>query len=110
MLVLERDDRVKVKNTTGKDIKSGELVKVGNWYGIAYADIHNGEEGILMVRGVFNVPVNDPATELKTGEKLTYSNGKVKKAGNNDVVIGKVFESKPAGKTEVLITLMPELY
>jgi len=121
MLVYEQGNRVRVKNNTGKDITAGTIAKVGNWIGMAYTDIPNGQEGVLVIRGVVEAEVEDPTVEIATGTPLQFNpiNGKVKPKttegpsltqGNNNPVIGKAFETKPAGQAKVLVLLMPELY
>lgn len=42
--------------TAGADIESGELVQVGNLHGVAVTDIANGEEGVIALRGVYELP------------------------------------------------------
>ncbi|SNZ08228.1 Predicted phage recombinase, RecA/RadA family [Persephonella hydrogeniphila] len=114
MLRYERDDRVLVKNTGSSAITANSLVKVGNWVGVAYADIPAGQEGIIMTRGVFELPVADPAVAINSGDPLQYDgNGGVKPYDSADTTnpkIGKAFADKAAGETTVLVTLMPELY
>lgn len=114
MLKYERDDRVLVKNTGTSDITANSLVKIGNWVGVAYADIPAGQEGIIMTRGVFELPVADPTVAITSGDLLQYDgSGGVKPYNSADTAnpkIGKAFADKAAGETTVLVSLMPELY
>lgn len=43
-------------NSTGKDVKSGEPVAVGQFMGVAHGDIPDGGEGVLHTTGVFVLP------------------------------------------------------
>jgi len=114
MLRYDKDDRVLVKNTGSTDITANSLVKIGNWVGVAYTDIPAGDEGIIMIRGVFELPVADPTIEITTGDLLQYDGkNSVKPYDSTDSTnpkIGKAFANKPANETTVLVTLMPELY
>ena len=113
MLVYEEATRVVVKNTLGRDIQPGEIVQIGNWIGMAYAGIPNGEDGVLVIRGVVEAPVSDPTVAIASGEKLQFdSSGKVAPHDSNssNPVIGKAFADKPAGVDKVQVILMPELY
>jgi predicted RecA/RadA family phage recombinase len=114
MLVYEQADRVVVKNNLGRDIQPGEIVQIGNWIGMAYAGILNGEEGVLVIRGVVEAPVSDPTAVISSGEKLQFdpNSGKVSPYDSNssNPVIGKAFVDKPAGVDTVQVVLMPELY
>jgi len=114
MLVYEEATRVVVKNTLGRDIQPGEIVKVGNWIGMAYTGIPDGEDGVLVIRGVVEAIVSDPTVAVASGEKLQFdpSTGKVAPYDSNssNPVIGKAFTDKPAGVEKVQLVLMPELY
>jgi len=114
MLVYEEGERVRVLNNTGSDIQAGQLVKVGNWIGMAYSDIPSGEEGTLIIKGVVQAQAVDPAVEIPTGTPLQFdpSSGKVqpKDPNANLPTVGKAFETKPAGQSTILVLLMPELY
>ena len=114
MLIYEEGKRVRVLNNTGSDIQAGQLVKVGNWIGMAFSDIPNGQEGTLVIKGVVEAQVVDPAVEIPSGTPLQFdpSTGKVqpKDPNANLPVIGKAFETKPMNQSTVLVLLMPELY
>jgi len=114
MLVYEDATRVVVKNTLGRDIQPGEIVQIGNWIGMAYAGIPDGEDGVLVIRGVVEAPVSDPTVAISSGEKLQFdpSTGKVAPHDSNssNPVIGKAFADKPANVDKVQLILMPELY
>lgn len=45
-----------IKFTAGAAITSGMIVKVGSLFGVAVADVANGEEGTLAMKGVFELP------------------------------------------------------
>ncbi len=114
MLIYEEGKRVRVLNNTGSDIQAGQLVKVGNWIGMAFSDIPNGQEGTLVIKGVVEAQAVDPAVEIPSGTPLQFdpSTGKVqpKDPNANLPVIGKAFETKPMNQSTVLVLLMPELY
>ncbi|MEO2069426.1 MAG: DUF2190 family protein [Desulfurobacteriaceae bacterium] len=114
MFRYERDDRVRVINTGTSTLAKDTLAKVGNWIGVPFEDILPGEEGVLIVRGVFDVPVADPSVEIASGTLLQYAgDGKVKPYDSSDDTnpkIGKAFKTKASGEETVYITLMPELY
>ncbi len=114
MLKYDRDDRVLVKNTGSSDITANSLVKIGNWVGVVYTDIPAGEEGIIMTRGVFELPVADSTVTIASGDLLQYDGSSGVKpydsADTTNPKIGKAFANKAAGETTVLVTLMPELY
>jgi len=114
MLVYEDGKRVRVVNNTGSDIPAGALVQLGNWIGMAYSDIPNGEGGILVIKGVVEGQVADPTPEIPGGTLLQFdpSTGKVQPEDPNAnlPVIGKAFETKAAGESTILVLLMPELY
>ncbi len=114
MLIYEESTRVVVKNTLGREIQAGEIVQVGKWIGMAYAGIPDGEEGVLVIRGVVEAPVSDLTAVIESGTKLQFdpSTGKVAPydSSSSTPVIGKAFTDKPAGVDKVQLVLMPELY
>ena len=42
--------------TAAADVKSGDVVVVGDAIGIATGDVDNGEQGILNLTGVYDIP------------------------------------------------------
>lgn len=57
------------KNGTGKDVISGQPVIVGDLIGIAQHDIAVGEDGLLLMMGVFTLP-KDAAGTWQRGVQL----------------------------------------
>lgn len=56
-------------NSTGKDVKSGDPVPVGETVGVAHGDIANESDGVLHMCGVFILPKNGADT-WQRGDKL----------------------------------------
>ena len=109
-MALKEGKRIVFKNETDKTIKGGSLIKAKGFYGIVYKDTEPNKEGVLEIEGVFEVEVSSPDEVINAGDKLTFDNGKVKKATGQAKPIGKAFEDKPAGKKTIKIKLMPSLY
>jgi predicted RecA/RadA family phage recombinase len=57
--------------TAGATITSGQVVAVGNILGVATANIANGAQGEICIRGVFTVPKVSGAV-IAAGESLTW--------------------------------------
>ena len=109
-MALKEGKRIAFKNETDEVIKGGSLVNKKGFYGVVYKDTEPNKEGVIEIEGVFEVAVSNPNEEIKSGDKLTFDNGKVKKATGQAKAIGKAFEDKPAGKETIKIKLMPSLY
>lgn len=59
------------KNTETKTVKSGNLVKIGVFVGIAATDIEPGEIGAVSISGVHLLP-KTPGTAWTAGERLAF--------------------------------------
>lgn len=59
------------KNTETKTVKSGNLVKIGVFVGIAATDIEPGEIGAVSISGVHLLP-KTPGTAWEAGERLAF--------------------------------------
>lgn len=60
-----------IEYTAAADIKSGDVVKMGNILGVALLDIANGATGSVQITGVFTCPKVSGAV-IKAGESLTW--------------------------------------
>ena len=109
-MAIKEGSRITFVNNTEEIIKGGSLINANGFYGVVYKDTKPNEEGVIEIEGVFEVEVDDPTAVINAGDKLTFKDGKVKKATGNATVIGKAFENKPQGKETILIKLMPSLY
>ena len=109
-MALKEGKRIAFKNDTNEVIKGGSLIKKKGFYGIVYKDVEPSKDGVIEIEGVFEVEVSNPDEVINSGDKLTFDNGKVKKATGQAKPIGKAFEDKPAGKETIKIKLMPSLY
>lgn len=58
-------------NTTGADVASGKVVRVGKMLGVTLADIAAGATGSVQITGVFTVPKVSAAV-IAQGENLTW--------------------------------------
>ncbi|MHC1701500.1 MAG: DUF2190 family protein [Humidesulfovibrio sp.] len=52
---IQKGDRLPYTNSSGVDIASGDPVLVGATFGVAVADIADGESGTLDLKGVYEV-------------------------------------------------------
>lgn len=101
-------DTVKVTFTNAAS--AGDLVNVGNWYGVVNTNVDENEEGILCIRGVFRLQKADPSEVIATGDLIEFvSGGKVQKYSTG-TKIGKAYANSASGEDTVDVILMPELY
>ena len=93
-------------NATGTAVKSGDLVPVGDTFGVAAGDIANGETGELCMEGVFQIPaVNNAA--IAQGKPVYYvsSTGKASPTDEDQKFIGLAWDAKAEAGTSVLVKI-----
>uniref|UniRef100_A0A7C6EAD2 DUF2190 family protein n=1 Tax=candidate division WOR-3 bacterium TaxID=2052148 RepID=A0A7C6EAD2_UNCW3 len=104
------DDVKTVKITASAAHVAGDLVHEGNWYGVCVDNIANGDEGMIHIRGVFNLTKQSASQVIATGDLIEFvTGGKVQKFASG-TKIGKAYEASGNGETTVNVILMPELY
>jgi len=99
-----------VKITANEDLAAGDLVHIGNWYGVCVDTIANGEQGMVYVRGAFELTKNAATEVIATGDTIEFvAKNKVQKH-DQEVKIGKAYEASGNTAATVIVVLMPELY
>lgn len=95
-------------NSTGKDVKSGDPVAVGQFMGVAHGDIPDGGQGVLHTTGVFVLPKVADET-WQRGTKLYLNDDglltAVKPADDALVVAGTAWITNNPGETETRVRL-----
>jgi predicted RecA/RadA family phage recombinase len=87
------------------DVSSGEMVKVGDQYGVALADIASNATGAVATEGVylFTIATNSTAT---FGTKLFYSDATtVSTTVGNDSYVGAAVETITVNSTTIKVLL-----
>jgi predicted RecA/RadA family phage recombinase len=82
-------------NATGTAVKSGDLVPVGDTFGVAAGDIANGAIGELCMEGVFTLPaVNNAA--FAQGKPVYYaaSTGELSLVAEDQKFVGITWAAK----------------
>lgn len=91
-------------NATGTAVKSGDLVPVGDTFGVAAGDIANGEAGELCMEGVFQIPaVNNAA--IAQGKPVYYASAKGTPTAEDNKFIGLSWAAKAETGTAVLVKI-----
>jgi predicted RecA/RadA family phage recombinase len=98
--------RMTYANNTGDDIAAGDLVSVGATFGIAAVDIANGDEGELIMDGVFEVPAVDTAA-IAQGNPVYHvaATGKASPTAEDQAFIGICWEAKSEPETTVKVKI-----
>ncbi|MFU8706507.1 DUF2190 family protein [Klebsiella aerogenes] len=94
-------------NSTGKDVKSGEPVAVGQFMGVAHGDIPDGGQGVLHTMGVFVLP-KVPDETWQRGAKLYLNAESLLTAVAPDadaVVAGTAWITSGAGEADSHVRL-----
>lgn len=95
----------------GANIVSGEIVGVGKMACIALGDIANGETGVLMTEGVFNLPKITGAISVGDSIDFDVSLGSVTTGltpATGDITsCGVAIESALSGDATVQVKLLP---
>ena len=87
-------------------VASGELVKVGNLYGVASYDAGTGADVVLVTEGVFELP--KIATDaLAVGDPVYWrsSDGLVTSTASGNTKIGACIEAAPNPSGDVVVRL-----
>ena len=81
--------------TAASDITAGDVVDIGDQYGIAVTDIDNGDAGIVKIDGVWDLTLQTNET-ITVGDKLYWdsANEVVTETATADTYIGTAVEAK----------------
>ena len=92
-------------NATGAAIKSGDLVIVGSFAGVAVTDIPDGESGSLKLEGVYSIAKANGA--VTQGQKLYYvtADKNLSTTASGNTYVGKAFRAAGAGDLTVELAL-----
>lgn len=93
-------------NATGTAVASGDLVPVGDTFGVAVADIANGAAGELCMEGVFTLPaVNNAA--FAQGKPVYYvsSTGKLSLVAEDQKFVGITWAAKAETATTAQVKI-----
>jgi len=91
------------RNNTAAEVKSGQLVTVGDVVGVAAADITAGAPGVLAMEGVYRLPkVSSEA--IAQGARVYLANGQVTSAPG-DAPVGVAWEAAPASSAELMVKI-----
>jgi predicted RecA/RadA family phage recombinase len=105
-----KEGRMMPYTPSGAPVASGAFVQVGTIIGVASGLIPDGEEGELMVVGVFECP-NPDSVAIAQGAAVGYdaAANKITAGGAGDYNIGTAHEAIPASTApgKVLLPLGP---
>jgi predicted RecA/RadA family phage recombinase len=104
----ERVETVKI--TASADRAANDLVNEGNWYGVCADIIANTEEGMIHIRGAFELTKETASEVIATGDFIEWVAGGTVQKYSAGTKIGKAYEASGNGVTTVIVILMPELY
>lgn len=92
-------------NGTGADVASGDPVVVGALIGVAHSDIANGEDGVLHMSGVLQLP-KDEAETWSAGAALYFddASGNVT-ATEGTIVAGTAWADAETGDADAPVRL-----
>ena len=93
-------------NSTEEKIAGGSLVIVGEFVGIAVADIPAGESGEIYLKGVYRL-AKATGTAFAQGDKIYWNatNKNTVKTATDNIFIGYCFNAEVSGATEANIWL-----
>lgn len=91
----------RVTITAGSDIQSGDGVLQGALFGVAGADIASGDEGEIMVEGVFELP-KAGSQAWTVGARVYWDNGNSRctTAASGNTLIGVAYDAVGSGADE----------
>ena len=92
--------------TAAANVASGDLVAVGDLVGVAVADVLNGQQGVMYIEGVYEVP--KLAADNMTHGSLLYfdvSEGELTLTSTDNVKAGYAFEAAGASTATVKVKL-----
>lgn len=109
---VQGDDAIDFTNNTGADLSAGDMAAVGPIVGVVHEDTADGANGVLKIRGVYDLPKLDAAV-IALGEKVAFdlSAGEVDDASitaaSGDVTaFGIALEAKNATTSENIRVLL----
>lgn len=89
-------------NGTGADVASGDGVMAGSLFGIAAGDIADGEQGVLNVNGVYELP-KTASQAWTVGQKVYWTpGGAATTVASGNTLIGVAAAAVGGGASEVL--------
>lgn len=96
--------------TAGSDISAGDVVDIGDQYGIAVTDISNGDDGVVKLDGIWDLTLQTGET-ITVGDRLYWdsSNEVVTETATADTFIGTALEAKTttSSTTKLQVWLQP---
>lgn len=100
-----QEGRVITFENAGEAVMSGQLVKIGDVFGVASVDIPQNASGAVELEGVFEVPC-ELSGEVEQGTKLYYkSNKNVTETGSGNTFCGICFRKAAASDTTVWLRI-----
>lgn len=99
----QRGETIDYKNGTGKVIEAGEVLELGALIGVAGEEIQPDAVGGVHIVGTFYIP--KATGEIKLGDCVAFADGSVKKAGNEDSVIGVAVADAAADDATALVKI-----
>lgn len=102
---VQEDDLLEVTGPSG-GVSSGDGVLIGSLFGVAVADIAEGEQGIIALRGVYTLPKTS-ALEISFGDVVYWdpTPGEVNKTASGQSRVGIAVEdaANPSSTVKVLL-------
>lgn len=91
--------------TATADISSGDAVLVGSVLGIAITDMASGDDGDLVLEGVFELP--KAAVAITQGAQLYWddANSQVTTTSTDNTACGKAFAAAASGDDTVYVKI-----
>lgn len=101
-----QEGRVITYENAGESVMSGQLVKIGDIFGVAGVDIPQNASGAVELEGVFEVP-SELSGEVQQGTKLYYKSDtkKVTETGSGNTFCGICFRKAAASDTTVWLRI-----
>ncbi|MGH1371139.1 MAG: DUF2190 family protein [Cellvibrionaceae bacterium] len=95
-----------VSFTAPADVASGSIVSVGSLVGVACSSVLSGEEGEMVVEGVFELPKN-PANTPDQFDKAYWDSGSsvVTTTATDNALIGVFMKADATGKPSCEVRL-----
>lgn len=92
--------------TAASDVKSGEMVLVGNIVGVAVNDVANGATGVVNVTGVYEVPKEADAISKGASLYFKASTKSLTTTAQGNTFAGWAWSDQLAGDGTVLVHLI----
>lgn len=92
---------------SGSDVSSGDPVLIGDLFGVAVADIADGEEGAVQIAGVVSeIPKEATTVTFAKGEKVYWdvADGELNDDDANNKHVGYAYSA--AGATDATVTVL----